>query len=140
MAGSMDGKRPSPTLAGSFLAAEWERALVSLQPAWSSLRYSSEGGTVGVKRGRVRPETGASLSRVGLRNLKLQGYQGRTNNGCHEGVLCALQRALSRGVGSLLWGERGPAPPFIEEVCPEPLATWHPQVEVWQPKEGQAAS
>jgi len=46
----MDGKRPrpSPTLAGSCMAAEWERALVSLQHAWSSLSYSSKGGTVGV--------------------------------------------------------------------------------------------
>ncbi|KAK5923216.1 hypothetical protein CgunFtcFv8_000208 [Champsocephalus gunnari] len=110
MAGSMDGKRPSPTLAGSCLAAEWERALVSLQPAWSSL-YSSEGGTVGVKRGRVMPEKGASLSRVGLRNLKLQVYQGCTNNGRHEGVLRALQRALSRGVRSLLGVSGAPHPP-----------------------------
>ena len=53
-----------------------------------------------------------ALAWVGLRNLKLQAYQGRTNNGRHGGVLRALQRALSRGVGSLLGGERGPAPPF----------------------------
>ncbi|KAJ4929358.1 hypothetical protein JOQ06_004967 [Pogonophryne albipinna] len=39
------------------------------------------------------PEEGASLSRVGLRNLKLQVYLGRTNNGRHGGVLRALQRS-----------------------------------------------
>ena len=81
-----------------------------------------------------------ALAWVGLWNLKLQAYQGRTNNGRHGAVLRALQRALSRGVGSLFGGERSPAPPFQEEVQPEPLATWHPQAEVWKPKAGQAAS
>ena len=55
MAGSTDGMRPSPTCAAFCMAAkvrasdvELDRALVSLQQAWSSFKYSSEEGTENV--------------------------------------------------------------------------------------------
>ena len=55
MAGSTGGMRPNPTCAASCIAAkvrasvvEWEKALESLQQAWSSFTYFSEGGTVNV--------------------------------------------------------------------------------------------
>ena len=61
MAGSTGGMRPSPTCAASCMAAKarasvvaWERALESLQHAWSSFTYSSDGGTVNVDGAGLR--------------------------------------------------------------------------------------
>ena len=55
MASSTGGMWPNPTCATSCIAAKvrasvvkWEKALESLQQAWSSFTYFSEGGTVNV--------------------------------------------------------------------------------------------
>ena len=73
IAGSTDGMRPRPRPCASCMAAKalasWvgrEKALVSLQHACSSLRYSSEGGTDNVAGAGLRLKnalTGAESAR-----------------------------------------------------------------------------
>ncbi|XP_034006673.1 uncharacterized protein LOC117498584 [Trematomus bernacchii] len=102
----------------TITAMDDRRALASTENedrhAMANKKMHDERRNREIDRGRVMPEEGASLSRVRLRNLRLQACQGRTTSGRHGG---ALQRALSRVVGSLLGGERGPVlQPFMEEV------------------------